>query len=184
MLREFDQIEFYTVTESEFSSISERFKTGRYRFEYQDTTFDPESYAAFLASIKDETESFIRRRNEAGKAATLEEQRLLSEWRDRQKHDEGGVAEGEETAGIQVVCPMTSSVWKIQVKPGDTVKDGQVLVILEAMKMEIRKSDFQILTDKTAVRADASMDGKTVGHIAVQPGRLLDPGEVIMTIKE
>jgi biotin carboxyl carrier protein len=41
--------------------------------------------------------------------------------------------------GIEVVAPMTASVWKIQVKEGDVVKDGQVLAILEAMKMEIRE---------------------------------------------
>jgi biotin carboxyl carrier protein len=44
-----------------------------------------------------------------------------------------------DEGGIEVISPMTSSVWKVQVSPGDIVKEGQVLVILEAMKMEIRE---------------------------------------------
>ena len=32
---------------------------------------------------------------------------------------------------------MSGSVFKVQVKPGDTVGKGQVVVVLEAMKMEI-----------------------------------------------
>lgn len=41
---------------------------------------------------------------------------------------------------------MTSSVWKVLVEPGDKVEQGQTLVILEAMKMEIRKSGFNIIS--------------------------------------
>jgi len=32
---------------------------------------------------------------------------------------------------------MTANVWKVLVKAGDTVADGDTLVILESMKMEI-----------------------------------------------
>lgn len=35
-----------------------------------------------------------------------------------------------------VTCPMAGSIKSILVKPGDQVKQGQPLVILEAMKME------------------------------------------------
>ncbi|NLK43373.1 MAG: DUF2118 domain-containing protein [Tissierellia bacterium] len=41
------------------------------------------------------------------------------------------------SAGQEVVeAPMPGSIWKIEVKEGDTVKAGEVLLILEAMKME------------------------------------------------
>ncbi|WP_437593931.1 biotin/lipoyl-binding carrier protein [Sorangium sp. So ce1000] len=32
---------------------------------------------------------------------------------------------------------ITGTVWKIEVKPGDTVEEGTVVVILESMKMEM-----------------------------------------------
>ncbi|MFA7265685.1 MAG: biotin/lipoyl-binding carrier protein [Candidatus Nanopelagicales bacterium] len=37
----------------------------------------------------------------------------------------------------EVRAEMTANVWKVLVKAGDTVADGDTLVILESMKMEI-----------------------------------------------
>lgn len=37
----------------------------------------------------------------------------------------------------EVRAEMTANVWKVLVSPGDTVADGDTLVILESMKMEI-----------------------------------------------
>lgn len=37
----------------------------------------------------------------------------------------------------KVVASMAGSVWKVLVKPGDAVVEGQDVVILESMKMEI-----------------------------------------------
>ena len=39
-------------------------------------------------------------------------------------------------AGEQVKCPMPGTILDVKVSVGDTVKKGQVLMILEAMKME------------------------------------------------
>jgi biotin carboxyl carrier protein len=41
------------------------------------------------------------------------------------------------TAGKSVVAPMPSTVIRVQVKPGDAVKKGDIVVLLEAMKMEL-----------------------------------------------
>jgi acetyl/propionyl-CoA carboxylase alpha subunit len=41
------------------------------------------------------------------------------------------------SAGWRAVAPMPATVIKIDVKPGDAVKKGDVLVVLEAMKMEL-----------------------------------------------
>jgi urea carboxylase len=38
--------------------------------------------------------------------------------------------------GTLVTAPMTSSVWKVAVQPGDQVVAGQAMVIIEAMKTE------------------------------------------------
>lgn len=41
------------------------------------------------------------------------------------------------SAGQEVIeAPMPGNIWKIEVKEGDTVKAGDILLILEAMKME------------------------------------------------
>jgi acetyl-CoA carboxylase biotin carboxyl carrier protein len=38
----------------------------------------------------------------------------------------------------EVLSPITGSVWKILVKDGASVEEGETIVILESMKMEIR----------------------------------------------
>jgi biotin carboxyl carrier protein len=40
-------------------------------------------------------------------------------------------------AASEIVAPMPATVLKVNVKPGDTVAKGEVLVVLEAMKMEL-----------------------------------------------
>ena len=136
-MREFDQIEFYPVEQQEFDQINEEFKAGRYRLEYEETSFEPAEHSTFLSSISAETEAFILKRNEATKQVTNQERVLLAEWRSQQSTEDAAAIGGGE--GIEVVAPMPASVWKILVSEGELVKDGQVLVILEAMKMEIRE---------------------------------------------
>ncbi len=40
-------------------------------------------------------------------------------------------------AELRVATEIAASVWKVQVAPGDAVAEGDVLLILESMKMEI-----------------------------------------------
>jgi acetyl-CoA carboxylase biotin carboxyl carrier protein len=37
----------------------------------------------------------------------------------------------------KVLSPLTGAVWKIEVQPGAEVAEGDVLMVLESMKMEI-----------------------------------------------
>ena len=43
----------------------------------------------------------------------------------------------ESNAASEVVCPMPSTVARVMVKKGDRVKKGDVLLVIEAMKMEV-----------------------------------------------
>ena len=45
-------------------------------------------------------------------------------------------AQAANGAGEQVKCPMPGTILDVKVAVGDAVKKGQVLMILEAMKME------------------------------------------------
>ena len=60
-----------------------------------------------------------------------------------------------------LTAPMPATVVRVQVSPGDIVKRGDTLIILEAMKMEL------------PVRAPA--DG-TVATVNCRPGDLVQPG--------
>lgn len=65
--------------------------------------------------------------------------------------------------GPQVVrAPMPGKIVKLLVAPGDTVADGQGLVIIEAMKMEneLRAPKAGVVT-KIAVQEGQTVEGKT-----------------------
>lgn len=40
-------------------------------------------------------------------------------------------------ARVQIESEVTGNVWKVEVAAGDVVQEGDVLIILESMKMEI-----------------------------------------------
>ncbi|GHJ84927.1 hypothetical protein NliqN6_1329 [Naganishia liquefaciens] len=175
LLNNFDQVQFYEVNQEEFDKCYEDFKTGRHHFEMEETAFDPAAHKEFLSSIEAETKQFMTGRNAAGKAEGERENVLLQQWRERKAAE--AIAESEnavETDGVtllDLVSPLTASLWKVLVAVGDTVKNGQTLAILEAMKMEI------------PVRADESMDGCIVAKIQGKTGGLFEPGQTIMSVR-
>ncbi len=70
-------------------------------------------------------------------------------------------------AGETVSAPMPGNILRIDVNQGDTVKEGQILVILEAMKME-----NEIVAPK---------DG-TVAQIVTSKGAVVDTGSPLVII--
>lgn len=77
-------------------------------------------------------------------------------------------AGAQATAGATVVsAPMNGNINAIKVTSGQTVKEGDVLVVLEAMKME---NDIP-----------ASKSGK-IGQIFVQKGQTVDTGAPLVEI--
>ena len=67
----------------------------------------------------------------------------------------------------EVRAEMVANVWKVLVAEGDTVADGDTLVILMSMKMEIP--------------VIAEVDG-TVSKLAVAEGGLVQEGDLIAEI--
>jgi biotin carboxyl carrier protein len=54
----------------------------------------------------------------------------------RNKPGEGQIMKKGTGGGYQVLAPLPGSIFKMLVKEGDEVKKGDVLLIMEAMKME------------------------------------------------
>lgn len=70
-------------------------------------------------------------------------------------------------AGTPVTAPLAGTIWKVLVSEGQTVAAGEVLLILEAMKME------------TEIRA---AQAGTVRGIAVKVGDAVAVGDTLMTL--
>ena len=66
-----------------------------------------------------------------------------------------------------VEAHITGTVWKIEVEVGDTVEEGDTVVILESMKMEM------------PVEAPAS---GTVSEIKVKEGQAVNEGAVLVLL--
>ena len=66
---------------------------------------------------------------------------------------------------IETMVP--GNVWKVMVKPGDKVKPGDVLFILEVMKTEVPHTSEQGGT-VTAVHIVEAQEGVDAGMLAVE----------------
>ena len=69
--------------------------------------------------------------------------------------------------GQSVAAPMPGTILAVNVKPGQAVKKGDVLIMLEALKME-----NEIM---------APVDG-TVGAVNVTKGQSVQSGDVLLTL--
>ena len=68
----------------------------------------------------------------------------------------------------EIHAEMVANVWKVVVAEGDTVSDGDTLVILESMKMEIP--------------VIAESDG-TIAKVAVAEGDVVQQGDLIAVLE-
>ena len=69
----------------------------------------------------------------------------------------------------QIKADITGTVWKILVKEGEEVEDGDDLIILESMKMEIP--------------VECPVDG-TVVKIHIQEGDPVDEEQLLIEVEE
>jgi urea carboxylase len=140
LLRFFDQIRFFPVSEEELVQIREDFPRGDYRLHIEHTRFSLRDYNAFLAEHAESIAAFQGRQRAAFAA---ERERWVANGQAEYRYDAGEAIDelGEELALSSVERAVEShvhgSVWQIEVEAGDRVRPGQVLIVLESMKMEI-----------------------------------------------
>jgi len=68
----------------------------------------------------------------------------------------------------EIEAHITGTVWKIEVAIGDTVADGDTVVILESMKMEMPVE---------------SEDDGTVSEIKCEEGQSVQEGDVLVVLE-
>ncbi|NCF32714.1 MAG: acetyl-CoA carboxylase biotin carboxyl carrier protein subunit [Proteobacteria bacterium] len=71
-------------------------------------------------------------------------------------------------ANVEVESEITGNVWKVEVSPGAVVSEGQVLIILESMKMEIP--------------VEAPVAG-TIQQVLVQPEEQVEEDQLLLIIE-
>ncbi|MBB5466155.1 urea carboxylase [Paraburkholderia sp. CI2] len=169
LLRFFDQIRFYEVSADELLRIRADFPLGRFPLRIEESELSLPDYQAFLASESASIEQFRSRQQaafqaererwrEAGTSEVTFETPVTEDTQLAPLHD-GEVAVDSEIAG---------SLWQVKVKTGDAVDAGDVLLIIESMKMEI------------AVCAPCA---GTVGEIYVAPGSPVRAGQRVAVVE-
>ncbi|KAI0424117.1 urea carboxylase [Xylaria sp. FL1042] len=152
LLMPFDKVKFFSVSVEEYDSLARKYFAGRYKWQISPSTFDMQE--AFETMRQAQTDSdiikFKGKQREALREQEIIENRLYREWAAGMALDDA-VGEEEITAQdghtVTILAPMAASVWKIEVKVGDVVREGQVVAVLEAMKMEVK-----VLAPKEAKR--------------------------------
>jgi urea carboxylase len=169
LLRFFDQIRFYPVSNAELTQFREDFPQGRVKLKIEETTFRLRDYQRFLTENVATITAFKNLQQASFEA-------------ERKRWEESGQlnfsAESESAAVVDdqavpagctaVPAHIPGNIWKISVTPGAVVKDGDPLVILESMKMEI-----------TVV---ASRPGK-VREVRCVEGRPVNAGETLIVLE-
>ncbi len=80
---------------------------------------------------------------------------------------QAAAASAPVTGGDPMPAPLAGNIWKVHVQPGQQVQEGDVLIILEAMKME------------TEVRAPRT---GTVGSVSVKEGDSVVVGDTLLML--
>ena len=167
LLRFFDQIRFYPVSAGDLLQLREDFPQGRYKVRIEESTFRLRDYRELLHSVAEETAGFKEKREAAFDAER-------GRWRQAgldavPEEPEPEAVEARELAdGITAACaPLPANVWQVLVQIGSEVAEGDKLVVLEAMKMEI------------VVTAHAA---GVVTEILCTPGKQVMPGQALCLV--
>ncbi|MBI6821665.1 5-oxoprolinase/urea amidolyase family protein [Pseudomonas syringae] len=168
LLRFFDQIRFYPVSADELVRIRRDFPLGRFALNIEHSTLNLADYQAFLTREAEGIEAFRAQQNAAFNA---ERERWIANGQADFQSDEGVTPNTEEQPlqhGQQGVdSHIAGNLWQVQVQPGDRVEAGDVLVILESMKMEI-----PLLAPIAGVVQD----------VRVQPGSAVRAGQRVVVL--
>ncbi|MBV8885759.1 MAG: carboxyltransferase domain-containing protein, partial [Chroococcidiopsidaceae cyanobacterium CP_BM_RX_35] len=170
LLRFFDQIRFYPVSAAELLSFREVFIEGKVTLDIQEEIFSLKRYNEFLRSHAEDITTF-KTKQQAAFTAERERWAAAGEF-DRQAEEpdpQDSTDEIDLPPGTKaVVAHASASVWQVLVQPGDIVAEGDRLVILEAMKMEI------------AVTAD---EPGTVVEMFCTQGQMVTGGQILLAVR-
>jgi urea carboxylase len=139
LLRFFDQVRFFPVSEEELLKIREDFPLGRYQLKVEETTFSLREYNQFLADNSASITAF-KTRQQASFDAERERWRASGQAEYASDLNVAEAAPDSELDlpenGRAIASHVAGNVWKVEVEEGVAVKQGDPLVIVESMKME------------------------------------------------
>ncbi|MDR4514957.1 urea carboxylase [Nitrosomonas sp.] len=175
LLRFFDQIRFYPVSESELLELRDDFITGKFKLRIEETTFSLKQYNRFLQQNSESIQAFKSKQQTAFEAER-ERWRATGQPEYASEIDENTLDESDAQSeldlpegSIAIGSHITGTIWKILVEEGQRVTTGMPLIVIESMKMEF------------IVEADC--DG-TLQRIFCQKGAYVTNGQLLAIMSE
>ncbi|MDX2307176.1 MAG: urea carboxylase [Hyphomicrobium sp.] len=176
LLRFFDQIRFFPVTSDDLLAFRDRWLTGQATIEIEETTFRWADYRAFLEREAPSIAAFKSRQQ-----AAFEAERARWQSADQEGSAEAAIdiAMDEANAPLPdgataVQSPVPGNVWKILVEPGQTIRAGDTLVIVESMKMEMAVTALEdgVVTDIRCAEGRPVALGQTLVIVTGRAGEV------------
>ena len=169
LLNFFDQLKFFPVTAEEILKNREDFLRGKFKVEIEDTTFNLGEYKKFIEDNKDSIKAFKDHQEASFEA---ERQRWKAQGLDNfvsVTEEAATIVDEDIPKGCETIrASLPGSVWKVQVEEHQSVKEGDILVILESMKME-----FPIESKYNGI----------VEKLYMNPGEHVNGGQLVACIK-
>ncbi|SET25866.1 urea carboxylase [Nitrosomonas marina] len=175
LLRFFDQIRFYPVSESELLEIRNDFITGKFKLRIEESTFSLKQYNQFLQQNNTSIQAF-KESQQAAFEAERECWRATGQSEYSNELNEDSLDESNAQSeldlpegSVAIGSHITGTVWKVLVEEGQHVTVGTPLIVIESMKMEFT--------------VEAVSDG-TVQQISCQEGAYVTTGQMLAIISK
>jgi urea carboxylase len=168
LLKFFDRVRYYLVTEQELTRQRDAFREGRLSLRIEDSYFSLAEHEKFLQ----ENATSITEFKSSQQAAFTREVAL---WQANEEAQVDAALQVKinqvavDINGHAVRADISGNIWKLLVELGQTVEPDQPLLIVEAMKME-----FSVYADRAA----------TIGAIHCTPGTQVSAGDLLLVLEE
>jgi urea carboxylase len=167
LLKFFDQVRFYPVSEAELTQHREAFREGRATIKIEHEVFDLAEHEQFLKDNAGSIATFKQQQQ-----AAFEKEVAIWQAEEATAATAAALAEPEkdigEIDGQLISSDISGNIWKLLVEVGQSVEAGAPVAIVEAMKMEFPVS--------------APATGK-ISAIFCKPGKQVGPGDPLLSIK-
>ena len=177
LLRNFDQVRYFEVTEDELEQMRTDFKNGRLEIKIETEVLDVAEYEKMVESMKDEIAAM-----QAKQLIAMAEQQAIDAEQLARIDSQASMTTSDSVSsmggdggdpyvgrsGDAVRAAVTGTVWELKAEVGQTVAVGDTLIVLEAMKME-----YAVV---------ATTAGKVV-DIAVTTGDMVQQGAALCLVE-
>lgn len=167
LLKFFDRVRYYEVSEEELTAQREAFREGRLSLRIEEDYFSLAEHEQFLQNNAASIAEFKSKQQ----AAFTKEVALWQADEEKQVDAalQAKVSSGPiEVDGHAVTADISGNIWKLLVEPGQLVEIDQPLLIVEAMKME-----FSVYADRAA----------KVGAVHCAPGKQVNAGDLLLVLE-